>query len=327
MPKPTSSTATARPDLGLIALEHTMQAAARGFIGLQVLPVLPVAQQTGIYPKITKESFLKLRDTARKSGAAYNRDDYEFEDDNYATKEHGVEEPLDDREVKVYEGIYQGLDLEALAVFRAENAVLMGQEKRVADMVFNATTFASYTSAVSTEWSTGSSCTPISDVKVVKELIRLACGLAPNAIIFNKTVFNNLTMCSQINDKIKYAGTPFEALAEEEQVRALAKAFGLQVLVAGGLYDSAKKGQDAAISNIWSSEYAMVARLAMGPVLDLKEPCLGRTFLWNENSAQNPIVETYREETIRSDIYRVRHDVQEKLMLAPCGYLLSNITA
>ncbi|MEE4112715.1 MAG: hypothetical protein V2I40_07865, partial [Desulfobacteraceae bacterium] len=105
----------------------------------------------------------------------------------------------------------------------------------------------------------------------------------------------------------------------------------------GGVYDSTKKGQDTTIADIWSNEYASLLKVSRSP--DITSPSFGRTFLWTADSPQNPIVETYREENRRSDIYRVRHHVSEELIAskntsgtvvsnigAACHYLFSNIT-
>ena len=72
---------------------------------------------------------------------------------------------------------------------------------------------------------------------------------------------------------------------------------------------------------------------------DVAEPCVGRTFIWSEDSPENPVVESYREEQAKSDVIRVRHNVDERLIqsfndsgtvvsnvAAACCYLFSNIT-
>ena len=60
---------------------------------------------------------------------------------------------------------------------------------------------------------------------------------------------------------------------------------------------------------------------------DMSEPCIGRTFHWAEDGSQPAgTVETYRDETKRSDIVRVRHDVDEIVMYTEMGHLLYNIT-
>ena len=70
-----------------------------------------------------------------------------------------------------------------------------------------------------------------------------------------------------------------------------------------------------------------MARIATNP-MDLEEPCIGRTFRWTaENPDDEPVVEEYREEQIRGNVYRVRHDVTEKYVFTACAMVLTNISA
>jgi hypothetical protein len=69
----------------------------------------------------------------------------------------------------------------------------------------------------------------------------------------------------------------------------------------------------------------MVCRVATG--LDIREACIGRTFHWSaDGSSIGGTIEEYRDETVRSAIIRVRHDVDEVVMYPQAGHLLSNIT-
>jgi hypothetical protein len=61
---------------------------------------------------------------------------------------------------------------------------------------------------------------------------------------------------------------------------------------------------------------------------DIREPCIGRTFHWaQDGSSIGGTVEQYREEQTRSNVIRVRHDVDELIILPAAGHLLANITA
>jgi hypothetical protein len=106
----------------------------------------------------------------------------------------------------------------------------------------------------------------------------------------------------------------------------LARVFDLEyVIVAGTSRNSAKEGQTATPVQIWSSEYAMVAKIATSA--DMREPCIGRTFHWaQDGSSIGGTVESYREEAIRGDVIRVRHDVDEVILYPEAGHLLSNVT-
>jgi len=159
--------------------------------------------------------------------------------------------------------------------------------------------------------------------------------MLPSGLIISYTTFLALQVADQIVDQLKYTFPGIDVTNLNAQ--QLARVFGVpRVWVAGAVYDSAGKGQAASIADIWDDEYAALVRVSNGQ--DLMEPCVGRTFLWTADSPQSPIVEEYRDEEHRSDVYRVRHHVAEEFIAskddtgtvvsnvaAACVYLLSNI--
>jgi hypothetical protein len=85
--------------------------------------------------------------------------------------------------------------------------------------------------------------------------------------------------------------------------------------------NTALEGQAATLADIWSDDYCMVARVAPQGA-PLRTPCVARTFLWTPDSASELVVEQYREEQVRANVLRVRHDLGEKVMDAAQGHLL-----
>ena len=65
MPRPTSATTVQRPDLGALAYEYLIDAAARGFIGMSVMPLFEVPEKSSDYPVIPIESLVTDQDTKR----------------------------------------------------------------------------------------------------------------------------------------------------------------------------------------------------------------------------------------------------------------------
>jgi len=316
MPRP--STAAQRPDLA--AVVHEAVDKPNNFIGLQVLPIFKVEEQTGQYPVIPAEVMFSLPDTRRTSRGAYPRSDWGWEWDNYATVENGFEQRVDDRDVKLY-GRY--FDAEKMAGIRAQRVVLRKQEKRVADMVFNASNFTAH--GVSHEWDDGENATPIDNVKTGRKAIHDAVGIEPNTLVIAYSTFLDLGLCDQIVDRIKYTQPSVER--GDIKVDLLALAFGVERVVVGdALYNTAKKGQDASLSSLWSNEYAMLC-VTDGSAMLGDTPNLGRTFLWTADSPSNCVVESYRDDVVRSDIIRVRHETDEEFISTDCAYLLSNITS
>jgi hypothetical protein len=321
MPRPTSGTTLQRPDLGALAYEYLANADERGFIGLQILPLFDVAEQSADYPVIPIEALLKLQDTARAPRGAYNRGDYEFETGTYSCKENGWEEPVDDVEARLYSRFF---DAEEVAVMRATDILLRAQEARIAAAVFNTNNITG-TAAVTTEWSTAATCTPYADVQTAKAAMRAASGLIPNIMAMTHKVFQNIISAKEIRDKFQYTA-PFETRPFDAQLAAMATYFGVdRILVGGAMKDSAKQGQSFSLADIWDDEYVLLAKVSGGG-RDLRDPCLGRTFLWTADSPQNIVTEQYREDQTRSDIYRVRQYTHETFVFTGAGYLMSNIT-
>ena len=97
--------------------------------------------------------------------------------------------------------------------------------------------------------------------------------------------------------------------------------FGLRQLIVGGkAYDSAKEGQTYSGSFIWPDDYALVFKQHPGGFT--RRPGLGLTMLWEDLSPLTINVKQYREEGSESDIFRVRHYMDEMLFNAYCGHLL-----
>ena len=322
MPSPSAALTTLRPDIAGMFTEFDLEMNQRGFISQRVFPVLEVAAQAGKYGKIPVEQLLKNRDTARAPGSGYSRGTFKFTSAAYACDENGTEEVVDDREARMYANYF---DAEVIAAARAFNIVLQNQEQRVAAAVFNATTFTSNTTAVTNEWDDAANADPAADVEAAVRAIYAACGMWPDSLIINRLVFRNLRNCESIIDRVKYQGF-MDVRAGNISVQQLAAVFDIpNIIVAGSSKDTANEGQATTFAQTWSNEYAMVAKLCRSN--DIREPGLGRTFHWGEDgSTIGGTFESYRDETVRGDVVRVRHDTDEQVLFVEAGHLLSNIT-
>lgn len=324
MPAPSSSLATQRPDLAS-NFQFDLEAEKAGYIAPFVLPVVEVASQAGNFGKIPLAQLLEERDTERASGSGYARGEFTFDPATYACVEHGAEEPIDDRDKRLYADYF---DLEVVATSRAYSTVLRNAEKRAAAAIFNTTTWAgaALTTAVSNAWSSASSGLPVTDVEAAVQKVYTGSGLWPNALICNRKVFRNLRLNAQIIARIESGGAGNSSAAGKITEAMIAEVLGLDmIIVAGGSKNTANKGQTATPAQIWSDSYAMVCKVATTG--DMREPCIGRTFHWGEDgSSIGGTVETYREEAIRGDVVRVRHEVDEVVLYSAAGHLLSNIT-
>lgn len=321
MPAPSNSLATLRPDLGGSMEEFDLIADRMGFIANRVLPVIEADRPSGTFGKIPIEELLKSPDVVRNSRSGYPRGKWTFTDDSYATKEYGFEEPVDERDSKFYADYF---DAELVAAQLALDTVLRAHEKRAADLLFNISTWTP--TSVTHEWDDYENATPINDVEASVQRVYDASGLWPNALIINRKVFRNLRQCEQVIERIQAAGAGDRVKASDITADMLAAVFDLEeVIVAGASKNNAKEGQTAEPVQIWSSEYAMVARVAR--TSNIKEPCLGRTIHWGADGSQiGGTMESYRDETVRGDVIRCRHEVHQKVFMVELADLMDNIT-
>ncbi len=315
------TTAIVRSDLGTIAWEYMIDAAGFGFIGLELLPIFGTKKQAGEYPVLNIETFLKLQKTQRAPRGSYNRSDYQFGKGNYSCQEFGWEELLDDSEKSLYGQVE--FDAESIAVMRATDILMRGQEARVAGIVQDLAVFDD--AAVNVIWTTAASATPRSDIMTAKTFMRDTYGIIPNVITMSEAALSALLFTTEITDALKYTN-PIEIGGRAAQLRVLEMYFGIdRILIHGSQKDTAAKGQANSLADIWDK--TKVGLYKVSSAKDLKEPSLGRTFLWDEDSPENLVTEQYREEQVRSDVFRVRHNVGEKLTFTGAGYILTGAVA
>lgn len=300
--------AVPRADLGAAIREYDIT--AQKFIALDALPILPVAEQAATMSVHTRESILRVVDVKRKTGSAYVRSGITMEDLAYACQEYGEEEPLDDGERKRFASDFDA-ELEVTEV--ALHRILLAQEMRAAALLFNTGTWAGadlYTDNKATPWSTvGTSI--LAQIAAAKTIMRTNIGVEPNALIVGAAALDNLTKNTEI--LFRFFGVGAGGVITEAMVQNnLAAIFGLNYLLVGKkAYNTAIEGQAFIGGQVWDYKYAMLAKIAVGE--SVANSGLGRTLLWKSDSPENTIVESYREEQIKSEVFRVRHFVQEKV--------------
>ncbi|MGE4536538.1 MAG: hypothetical protein AB7D37_05625 [Desulfovibrio sp.] len=313
------TTAIIRPDLGALAYEYSLGAASQGWIAQEVLPPFFTLLKAATYPYIPTEALLEEVDTARAPRSAYARGDWDFDWKDYNCSENGFESPVDDSESAHFRNYF---DAETVATYRAMNIVLRKMESRCAAKIFNTGTFTGH--AVAHAWSSYADADPRGDIVAGKRAMRLATGLRPNALILDESVLDHVSLCQSVIERVKY--TDPNAIRGELTIPQLEAYFGMRLIVAGAVSNKAAKKKAKNIQEIWSPTMAMMAVVSSGGQ-NLEEPCLGRTFVWEEDSPETLVVEQYREEQTRSNVYRARQQTDECIQFTEAGYLLTGVTA
>lgn len=318
MPNPSSSLATLRPDLGGSFMEFDLEMANQGFIGHQVMPSFEVQKASGNFGKIPIEQLLKSMPTERAPGGGYNRAMWTFEPDTFITREYGHEEPVDDNEAEIYSDYFEA---EMVSAERARRIVMEAEERRIAALIQNASAY--NTVGISDEWDDATAADPITDVNGAVDRL-WAKGIIANALILTRKQFRSLRVCDSVTEKIASFGAGSAIKQRDIGLDALRAVFDLDyIFVAGGIKNTAADGLAASCTGIWNDEYVGVTRVPNSR--DIREPGFGRTFHWGlDGSNIGGAMETYRDESVRSNIVRCRHQVQAKVLYAEAMELLSN---
>jgi hypothetical protein len=313
---PSPSTAVGRPDLAATLTEFDIQANQAGFVGLQLFPVVEVAEQSANIGKIPIEQLLQDQETTRASGGGYREGNFTFTDFSYATEEHGWTERIDERNARIYRRFF---DAEVVAARRARNFVLQNFEKRV---VTAATATGTFTNAAATAvWSNVATGVPITDVLTRTIAVRNASGMTPNVVVMDWEAFMRCRETNQVIDRLKYAGIDDPKMVT---ANALAQLFNVRrVIISGGLKNTAAEG-GLTLAAQWTKTVVAVGYVAETD--DVAEPCVGRTMHWSEDGSNiGTILESYWHEDTRATKIRARMETDELVMYPECWQLITGV--
>ncbi|MES2788795.1 MAG: hypothetical protein V4719_04170 [Planctomycetota bacterium] len=320
MPSPSAAIAIPRCDLGGAVEQIDLEAQNRGYIAQVVLPIFSTPTNTGTYPVIPIAQLLQNRNLLRSPRSGYSRGSITFSEEAFCTTEYGIEEPIDAKETRLYRNYF---DLELIATKRAVNAVLGSAEHRMVTALTDPAVI-TQTGAALAPWSDPIAAAPLDDFATARYIVWSSTGIWVNAVVMSKRTFLNLRDCLQVIDRIRN-NSNYRVLAGEMTPEMMASAFDVErVIISDAAKNAAREGQPLSVASAWPDSKVLVAKLATSN--DLREPCLGRTFHWAEDGSQ-PLgtIETYRDEQVRAEIVRVRHEVQEKVTYPKAGYLITAV--
>jgi hypothetical protein len=260
-------------------------------------------------------------DNKHANGAGFGRVHLGSEDKSYSTADYGLEGQLTDVDRERFAADYDA-EIETVQVVKTH--MLMAKEIRAAAALFNTTTWPSGTAALYTDvsaapWDNAGSDV-IGHVRAAIEQVRRNTGLRADTMLIGPVTWNSLKLNTAILAKFLFVPVVTPSVWRQY----VAELLELQeIIVADGVYNSAKEGQAASMGDIWSDDYALLFKKQRG---SLAMPGLGRTIRWTGESGSlvNGLetVVSYREEQTESDIFRVREYVGEFICDAYFGHLL-----
>lgn len=320
MPAYPASGATLRADIAAVVEEA---AQADSFhIGHLVMPPVPVDVKSGQYPKIqiAAGELASPGATVRSRGGSYGEVTRSWTYDTYDCLDRGLEEVVDDLDQK---DLRRFFDLEMKSAEWCRRNVALDHESRVEDAIFNTTNFGAATNSVVAY--TAALLTTIDFPQDVMAAIdRVENNLVqPNTIVIPKTVFSRLAVSTKLGNWVRgqlkgNAEMPVNAA----NIAASFADYGItKVLIGKARYNSAKKGQAKSMTQVWPVTYVWVGRVDPAPGIALAGGA-GYTLTWNAEGGLF-VAETYRNETRRSNMVRVRQNTAEKVVDGTAGTLIA----
>jgi len=308
-----------RPEIS--AFLEEAQGIEKLLIATQVLPVYTSSARAGRYPRlrIGNGELLKVGGDLRAPSGTYNEVSRSFEWDTFDCEDRGLTERIDDA---IKEEMKNFFDLEVTTSKNVRRQIMLAHEKRVADLVMSSGN-SGFTATNSAVAYTEANLATIDFAKDITDAIaRLeAKGVVPNTLILARDVFN------RIRRSTKLQGWVFgNALANSGNAditeNMLASRFGLEkILVSGAKIDTATKGQAPSLTAIWPTSTVLLTDVKGG---DFNNGGYGRTITWGADVPGGLFAtESYRDETRRGDMVRVRMHSANKIIDTTAGELIT----
>lgn len=313
----TNSQATPRSDIYALVMQANSDF-NKMFIGDMIFPVKGEDVKRGIYMKANLANAQLLNGDARvrAAGAAYQRIDRKYDTDTFDAVEYGLEAVIDDS----YEAeVQRFMNLEATEAMLLDRNLRISYEQRIRALSYNASTFTATAATVAYTAANIATIDVVNDVDLAKGRMLLN-GQVPNAVWMSYNVYQRIRRSTLLQNQI-YGVVPRaagqRALPGEQDV---AQALGVDNLFVGKApVNGAAEGAAYSGSYIWTNTYLAVGNVQGG---EYQAGGVGRTIQWTRDTTGLFTPETYRDDTRRSNILRVRQHVAEKVIDATASELI-----
>lgn len=292
--------------------------ATRFFAGLplastRIAPVLNTNLHAAAYYIYDTSNYTDVpTDIRRAPSSGFKRITSKLADDTFLCKDYGIEEAIDNMEMKIYANIFQA---DRSAMERAVKVVATNHEIRVR----NICRALAQTASPAVKWNAGANTTIVADVQAAKNAIQASIGVDPNLMVIPRDVYNALRIAPEI--KAYFAGVVVPVVTKA----MLETIFEMEIVISNDLINSAAEGQAASLGGIWSDE---VVICYSNPGQDIKSLNFMRTFNYTALDGSGPSgisTFTYPQDEIDSRIVRARQFTDEKVVAAGAGFYLSNV--
>lgn len=219
---------------------------ADGLIAEQVLPTLQVKQSSGKLAKYGT-SHLRIEHSTAGGRSKFRRVEAMVRSSSsYLVATHGLEGVVTPDDYDNFDLPFQPESEEVMGI---TSMLQLEKEKALADSLSSTGVLTQNTTLSGTsQLSDYANSNALSVFKAARAAIRNGCGAIANVAIMDFNVADVLRYHPELLDSLGFKYTKPGGLADDD----LAKALGVsQLMIANGLYESAKEGQTSSLSPVW----------------------------------------------------------------------------
>lgn len=309
-----------RADISTVLMEAVAQ--EKFYVGQEIFPVFPSAQEVGRYPRFTVKDTELMKpgkaggSTKRGATGTYNEVTRKFVWDSYQTEEYGLEERVDDVVARRMENFF---DAEMVTGKFLMNALMIDYEMECAAAAFDPATFTTTNAIVAYTAANTLTMDVPSDLNALIERITLL-GENSSVIIMSLPVWNRIR-ASKLMQTYMYGFLNVSQGGSQITPDMFSAVFGgVRLIIAKKAVDTAPKGQAPTLVPIWGNDFVGVFNVAPG---DFLNGGIGRTIVWDADSPGGLFTsESYRDEKRRGNMLRVRSNRVIKIMSTASGQLI-----
>ena len=225
------------------------------YIADEVLPRVPVGREEFKYWKYPEDEAFRVPDTKVGRRSRPNEIVLTATESTASTEDYGLEDAVPNDDIRNAPANHSPVDR---ATVQLTEYILIDREQRVANLVFNSSSYASAnvtTLSGTSQWSDQANSDPVDAITAALDvpLVR------PNIMVLGRAVWTKLRTHPKVVAAVKPAGAREASGVAMRQ--AVAELFELEeVLVGEAWINTAKKGQAASISRVWGKHCALLFR-------------------------------------------------------------------
>lgn len=284
-----------------------------------LFPRVTVDLPNGTFFTWNKADRWRRQMSKRAPGDVFKRGALGNSTDTYLTEQHAMEYKLPD-EIRAAGG-RNGIGWDMTITGTLQEQIALEKDLDFA-ADFMTTGVWGVGSLTAGKWSVSATSKPIADVVAAARTIRRAIGSNRNYKLIGvggSIVESALLTNASIQAVIQYV----QSSTIDNLRNALAAALGIdQIIFADREYTTSKEKQADTFAPVFDDDFLIVA-VPNSP--GLEQPSAGYTFEWNDGNGTS-YVEQYRDETVKSDIYRAIEYYDQKKVDGNLGVFFSDVT-